>query len=68
MTRLQYYAPLDPECPKVQDYVETLLDDPMTTAYGAPVDDILKSFQVKHRPICTRCQEYGAANIEVQLA
>lgn len=37
----------------------------MTEAMGAPVDDIMEGFERKHRKTCKRCQEYGAANIEV---
>jgi hypothetical protein len=43
-----------------------LFDDPMTEAMGAPTDDICEGFERKHRATCQRCQEYGAANVEVQ--
>lgn len=61
----KWYAPLDPDCPEVDGYIRSLYDDPMTSAMGAPVDDIMASFEGKHRFTCKRCQEYGAANIEV---
>lgn len=61
---MRYHAPLDPECPKVDDFMSSLFDDPMTAAYGAPTDDICEGFERKHRPHCKRCQEYGCANIE----
>lgn len=61
--RLVY--PLDPECPKVDAFMSALLDDPMTHAMGAPVDDISEGFERKHRKTCERCQQYGAANVEV---
>jgi hypothetical protein len=38
------------------------IDDPM----GASVmDDLMEDFEKRHRAKCTRCQEFGAANIEV---
>jgi len=62
----QYHAPLDPECPVVEEYTRTLFNDPMTEAMGAPTDDIMKAFERRHRGKCPRCQEYGCANIEVR--
>lgn len=61
----KYHAPLDPECPKVSSFMDSLFNDPMTAAMGAPVDDITAGFERKHRVGCKRCQEFGAANIEV---
>lgn len=62
----QFYAPLDPECPEVKEYSRTLMDDPMTRAMGAPVDEILDEWARKHRQECLLCREYGLANIEVR--
>lgn len=62
---MQWHAPLDPNCPTVRDKTDRLLNDPMTWAYGAPVDDIMEAFERKHRGECDRCREFGAANIEV---
>lgn len=62
---MRYYAPCDPECPKVEAFAESLFGDPMTSAMGAPTDEIILFFEQKHRRTCTRCQEFGAANIEV---
>jgi hypothetical protein len=62
---MNWHAPCDPECPVVETYMTTLFEDPMTSAYGAPTDDITDGFERKHRPTCLRCQHYGAANIEV---
>jgi hypothetical protein len=59
------HAPLDPECPKASSFFEGLFNDPMTEAYGAPVDDIVEGFERSHRMRCKQCQMYGAANIEV---
>ncbi len=61
----RYHAPLDPECPQVEAFTSALFDDPMTEAMGAPTDDIMEGFERKHRVKCKRCQEFGAANIEV---
>jgi hypothetical protein len=62
---MKYYAPLDPNCPDVEKFSSSLFDDPMTEAMGAPVDDIMEGFERRHRRTCKRCQEYGAANIDV---
>jgi hypothetical protein len=50
--------PLDPECPVVAEFMETLFGDP-TMAMGAPVEDITEEFERRHRKQCERCQEYG---------
>jgi hypothetical protein len=63
---MRYVYPLDPECPVARAYIEGLLDDPMTDAMGAPVDDIIAAFERRHRRSCLRCQEYGTANVVVE--
>lgn len=60
------YAPCDPDCPEYREYVEVLVNDPMTDAMGAPVDEIIEGFERRHRFKCERCRAYGAANIEVE--
>lgn len=62
---MRYHAPLDPECPEVAAFTEALFSDPMTHAMGAPTDDIMEGFARRHHAGCKRCQDYGAANIEV---
>jgi hypothetical protein len=62
---MKYHAPLDPECPEVNSFMSSLFDDPMTEAMGAPTDEICEGFERRHRAKCKRCQEFGAANIEV---
>lgn len=62
----RWHAPCDPECPEYAEFCNALMDDPMTHAYGAPVNDIMQDFERKHRAKCKRCQEYGAANIDVE--
>ena len=64
--RGRWVYPLDPECPKVKAFRDGLYNDPMTKAMGAPVDDIEEGFASKHRVDCKRCQEYGAANVDVE--
>jgi hypothetical protein len=59
----RYHAPLDPGCPKVRSYLDALYNDPMSV--GAPLDEIVEGFERSHRVKCKRCQEFGAANIEV---
>lgn len=49
---------LDPECPVVKEFMESLFDDP-TMAMGAPVEDITEEFERRHRKQCKRCQEYA---------
>jgi len=62
---MRWHAPLDPDCPVVAQFMDSLFDDPMTEAMGAPTDDIMEGFERRHRGKCKRCQEFGAANIEV---
>jgi hypothetical protein len=57
---MKMHAPLDPDCPKVASLMDS---DPMirrwpTTSWSR--------FERKHRKSCPRCQQYGAANIEVE--
>jgi hypothetical protein len=46
MKPMRYVYPLDPECPVVAEFMETLFGDPTTMAIGAPVEDILKNSNV----------------------
>jgi hypothetical protein len=59
VTPMRYISPLDPECPVVAEFMETLFGDPTTMAMGAPVEDITEEFERRHRKQCKRCQEYG---------
>jgi hypothetical protein len=56
---MRYVYQLDPECPVVAEFMETLFGDLTTMAMGAPVDDITEEFERRHRKQCKRCQEYG---------
>jgi hypothetical protein len=59
----RYHAPLDPECPEVIRWNEAG-DDPISQSCGC-WDEFTDAFEKRHRHECERCQEYGAANIEV---
>jgi hypothetical protein len=61
----RWYAPCDPECPELAERLSELWDDPMT-AYSGCGDEIADDIERGHRADCKRCQEYGAANIEVR--
>ena len=61
----QWHMPVDPECPVIQKFDESFWDDPMTLASGCG-DEISEDFYRRHRRQCRRCQEFGAANIEVR--
>jgi hypothetical protein len=56
---MRYVYPLDPKCPVVAEFLETLFGDPTPMAMGAPVDDITEEFERRHRRQCKQCQEYG---------
>lgn len=64
----RWVYPVDPECPEVQKHHETLVEDPMTSAMGAPVGEFIDAFEKKHRASCTHCQEHGAENADVEYA
>ena len=57
----QWHAPLDPECPGNPDNRPY---DPMDDYCGC-MDEINADAERRHAANCTRCQEFGAANIEV---
>ena len=60
----RWYAPLDPDCPEVEHFMDALWSDPMTAASGVG-DEIADDFERRHRRTCERCQAYGAEHIEV---
>lgn len=61
----RWYAPLDPECPEVERWHNSVDDDPMMEMSGC-YGEFLEDFEKRHRAHCKRCQEYGAANIDVE--
>ena len=62
---MRYHFPIDPDCPVVREYMDTLFDDPMTEAMGAPTDDIVEFFRRRHIQTCDRCRKYGVDNVEL---
>jgi len=58
-----WHAPCDPDCP--DNPVPAALSDPITVAYGIG-DELGPDLERRHMATCKRCQEYGAANIEVE--
>lgn len=58
------HFPVDPECPQVRQFHDALTEDPLTSACGAPVDEILEDWDRKHQAHCPRCREFAAANLE----
>jgi hypothetical protein len=59
-----YVLPLDPDCPEVERFMDSLETDPMTVASGVG-DELSDTWNKLHRNSCQRCREYGVANIEV---
>ena len=53
---------LDPECPVVAEFMETLFGDP-TMAMGAPVEDITEDFERRHCKQCKRVRNMPSANV-----
>ncbi len=62
---MRWHIPCDPDCPIVNQFMTTLFEDPLTSAYGAPTDDIIEGFENVHKRTCHRCRLFVAANIEV---
>jgi hypothetical protein len=62
----EWYTPCDPECPEYREFADSLFNDPMTAAMGAPTDEIMRDFERRHRIKCDRCQDYGINNIDVR--
>lgn len=62
-----WVMPLDPDCPAVAAAHEAQANDPMW-AYADIGEEWWHDFAKRHRPDCKRCQEYGAANIDVEYA
>lgn len=60
----RWEMPLDPDCPEVAAAHEAQANDPMW-AYADIGEEWWEDFGKRHRPDCERCQEYGAANVEV---
>jgi hypothetical protein len=61
----RWYFPTDPDCPEAKRFRADLFNDPMTKATDVG-DEVWEDFENRHRRICTRCGDYGLANIEVR--
>jgi hypothetical protein len=55
---------LDPDCPEVERFL-TSLEDPITVEASIG-DELTDAWSKVHRNACSRCREYGVANIEVR--
>lgn len=60
----RYVYPLDPDCPDVIEYCK-MADDPIMQMSGC-WGEFYEDFATKHRRECKRCQEFGAANVDVE--
>jgi len=66
---MRWIFPPDPDCPgykEVGKRIQNLCDDPMTQAYGAPVEEFAEKWLGEHVLQCERCRNHGAANAEVE--
>ncbi len=61
----RWHLPVDPSCPEVREWKDAIINDPMTSHYGAPVDEFVEDFERRHVTTCAHCKVYGAANIEI---
>ena len=65
MTRFSYHAPLDPDCPDLRAFHESVRaseDSRDLWCRPEPVED----FERRHRAECERCHVYGAVHMEVR--
>ncbi len=60
----KYIYPLDPECPKVKEWHEAFAEDELMVDAGMTAE-FYAEFTANHLHTCERCQEHGAANVEV---
>jgi hypothetical protein len=65
--RFTYHAPLDPDCPVVRRFHESLLagEDARFLWCGS---DLIEEFERRHRAECERCHVHGAVHMEVREA
>jgi hypothetical protein len=67
VSRFTYHAPLDPDCPDVRAFRESLLagENARFPSYGS---DLIEEFERRHRAECERCHVHGAVHMEVREA
>ena len=65
MTRFTYYAPLDPDCPAVRAFRESVrAGEDRRSLWSEP--EPREEFERRHRAECERCHVHGAVNMEVR--
>ena len=64
MSRWTMRTPVDRQCPEVEHFNESVMGNPITV-YSGCGDEILEDVERRHLRECERCQDYGAANVEV---
>lgn len=60
MSAYHWHTPLDPDCP--DNPMQSYHEDPMSDFAPSECADLVEKHHLKD---CQRCQEFGAANIEV---
>jgi hypothetical protein len=65
MSRFTYHEPLDPDCPDVRRFRESLETD-VRCVPVAP--DAIEEFERRHRAECERCHVYGTVHLEIHDA
>jgi hypothetical protein len=65
MTRFTYHAPLDPECPHVRAFYESVRAGEDARFLGS-TPELREDFERRHRAECERCHVHGAVNMEVR--
>jgi hypothetical protein len=67
MTRFTYHAPLDPDCPEVRAFHESLLAGEDERALSGRLE-LIEDFERRHRAECERCHVHGAVYMEVRAS
>jgi hypothetical protein len=65
MSRFTYHEPLDPDCPDVRRFRESLEADARFARCGP---DVIEEFERRHRAECERCHVHGAVHMEIHDA
>jgi len=60
---MRWRYPLDPECPEVKEFQESLGNSPDIPS--DVISDLVKDFEFTHRNKCKRCRSYGVANVYI---
>jgi len=65
MTRYTYHAPLDPDCPAVRAFQQSV-DGREDARYLWCGPELTEDFERRHRAECERCHVHGAVHMEVR--